>query len=251
MSRDAGMFSLFSDVFFVIRSFENKEILGAKVDFGKEGLYYDPKHGDNWWTYYFEPINLGHRDDVEYTPLRKGYYVEYSGASRKEVNNLIQKYIHLKPFLTKKIDSFVKDYFENHYIIGVHYRGTDKFSEAPRASYERVPEAIEKLKSEKKIPKNFKIFIATDEAAFLDFMKGKYGDKIIQYEGIIRSTNRRPVHTSGIDNFKVGEDAITDCVLLSKTQYLIRTSSNLSLWSTYFNPDLPVLELTKRHRDNK
>ncbi len=241
---------MFSDVFFIVQSYENKEILGAKVDFGKEGPYYDPKHGDNWWTYYFEPIELGHRDDVQYTPLIKGYYIEYSGASRKEVNKLIQKYIHLKPFLTHKIDSFVEKNFQN-YVIGVHYRGTDKHSEAPRAEYARVPEAIDQLIKEKKIPDNFKIYVATDETAFLDFIQEKYGDKILQYEGIIRSTNGKPVHTSGIDNFKAGEDAIIDCVLLSKTQYLIRTSSNLSLWSTYFNPDLPVLELTQRHKDYK
>ena len=43
------------------------------------------------------------------------------------------------------------------------------------------------------------------------------------------------------------ENALIDCILLSKTDLLIRTSSNFSLASTFFNPKLPVIELSKRH----
>jgi hypothetical protein len=50
-------------------------------------------------------------------------------------------------------------------------------------------------------------------------------------------------------NDRVGflvEKAVMDVVVLSKSNRLIRTSSSLSLWSSYLNPGLPVLLLNER-----
>ena len=53
------MFSVFLTVVGFLHFYEQEGWDGARVDFRKEGLYYDPRIGSNWWEYYFEPIVLG------------------------------------------------------------------------------------------------------------------------------------------------------------------------------------------------
>ena len=158
---------------------------------------------------------------------------------------IIDKYIHPKQHIINKIDHFVENNFKSLFIIGVHYRGTDKQHEAPRVLYKEVKN---KVKQEiKQLKADYKIFVATDENAFVEYMKMVFPNKICYRSNAIRSDNRQPVHKRHQDQYKCGEDAVLDCILLSRTNLLIRTSSTLSLWSTYFNPDIPVFELNERY----
>jgi hypothetical protein len=156
---------------------------------------------------------------------------------------LIQKYIKIRAPIQKEIDDFVATQFGDAFVLGVQYRGTDKVSEAPRVSYERV---MEEIKNQIKGKKNFKIFVATDETALLAEVKKTYPNKVLSQDAT-RSSDGKPVHFSGHDGFKIGKEALIDCLLLSKTHFLIRTSSNLSLWATYFNPELSQIELSQRY----
>ena len=95
------------------------------------------------------------------------------------------------------------------------------------------------------IPENIKIFVATDEQPFLEYLNAANPGKIIFYDAL-RSTDGQAYTTlEKVQNYK-GEDAIIDCLLLSSCNLLVKTSSNLSLCSSYFNPDIPVLHLTTR-----
>ena len=53
--------------------------------------------------------------------------------------------------------------------------------------------------------------------------------------------NRAPTETP----FQKGEDAVLDCLLLSRCQVLIRTASNLSQCSALINPDVPEIALNR------
>ena len=61
--------------------------------------------------------------------------------------------------------------------------------------------------------------------------------------------NNNPVHyfnPKNVSPYKLGKEAVIDCLLLSKCNHLIRTSSCLSLVSEYFNPQLTDTLLNKR-----
>lgn len=248
----AGMFSILDDALGLAKGYENGFYLGAKIDFAKTGEYYDRKHGGNWWGYYFEPVELGTMHDNPEEIEQPYYYsgnehVESGNMSRLEVNEFIKKYIHILPEIQEKIDNIVQSKFDGYNVITVHYRGTDKISEAPRTKYEKVTVELRNQITDLN-GKEYRIFVATDEDAFLTYMKDEFPDKVIWYEEAIRSTDGNPVHMGGSHSrHHVGEDAIIDCILLSKGNLLIRTSSNLSRWSTYFNPHVPVIELSKRY----
>jgi hypothetical protein len=83
------------------------------------------------------------------------------------------------------------------------------------------------------------IFVATDEAAFVEYMSQRFGNRA-RYRRMFRSTDGRPIDVVNADgNYEKGLDAVVDCLLLARTHYLIRTASNLSLCSTLFNAQLP------------
>ena len=119
----------------------------------------------------------------------------------------------------------------------------------PRAAYDMVLDKLSRLINELEkhvIPENIKIFVATDEQPFLEYLNAANPGKIIFYDAL-RSTDGQAIHYSEkVQNYKKGEDAIIDCLLLSSCNLLVKTSSNLSLCSSYFNPDIPVLHLTTR-----
>lgn len=244
-----GFFSAFFVVLGALDFYEKNpdECSGLIVDFEDQGLYYDPHHGKNYWQYYFEPIILGALDN---TVSKKRFPLSTQSSfaifalyemSYERGNELIQKYIKIKPHIQRKINQFVNEHFKENYVIGVHYRGTDKIIEAPHVSYEVV---VKYIKEEIKKNNNAKIFVATDEENFLRFMHSNFPGKIIAID-TLRSTNGQPIHFSFTHAYKNGEDALIDCVLLSKCSKLYRTSSNLSAASMRFNPALDVTLLSK------
>lgn len=254
LARDVGMFSVMYDVLGLLQMYDNGLLKGIQVDFGRTGLYYDQNVGPNWWSYYFEPIRCG-TIDKKYSkkvfgdsrPLTHPIFIEYR-MTRETANRLIQKYIKIKLEICEEIERFIDQHFKGHTIIGVHYRGTDKHVEAPRVDYDSVVEEIcrqlEMVNSDK-----YKIFVATDEADFIDYTISLFGDKVCYNESALRSSNKTPIHSSiKHGQYEHGKEALIDCILLSRTDCLIRTSSNLSKFSTFFNSNLNVIELNKRIR---
>ena len=109
--------------------------------------------------------------------------------------------------------------------------------DAPRLAYADVAEVIDSALSDQ--PPSCRIFLATDETAFVEFMSQRFGDRLT-YRQMFRSSDGKPIDRVNSDgNYQKGVDAVVDCLLLSRTNYLIRTASNLSMFSTFFNPQMP------------
>ncbi len=130
--------------------------------------------------------------------------------------------------------------------MGVHYRGTDKKSEAARTEYETVFDSVRSYIKEHQL-EDFKIFVATDEAQFVKTMEREFPGRIITSQAK-RSEDASPLHLnldhSNGNPYRQGKEALFDAAVLGKGDVLIRTASNLSLFSTYLNPDIPVILLS-------
>jgi len=247
---NAGMFSVFTYVTGVLYEYESNDYAGIHVDFEERGCYYTPEYGPNWWEYYCRPICLGTSEGAE-TKRYSGYdyamftrFVERD-LSREQVHSLIEKYIHIRDEILEKVDEFIQNYFNDSYVIGVHYRGTDKGDDSPILSYSEVCKHIREHICSNSL-EGSKIFLATDESQFFDYMRREFGELVIAYSTQY-SEDGSPLHQNSPNPFLHGEEALIDSLLLSRTDLLIRTSSNLSLWSTYFNPQLPVIQLSRRY----
>lgn len=248
-----GFFSIFLMVMNYLDLYDTHDIDGLIVDFQDRGLHYEPAHGSNWWSYYFEPIDVGTYKvaDIDYS---SGYetgrisYLAEIGMSRERIADLIKKYIQIKPEILKEVDTFATEKFGDKFMIGVHFRGTDKLgAEADKVTYESLSSAVNAYVNDNHI-KDYLIYVATDEQQFLDYMNNTFEGKIL-FQQCLRSSNHKQIHyfnPENTDKYKTGKEALIDCLLLSKCNHLIRTSSCLSLASTYFNPDITETVLNKR-----
>jgi len=256
---DIGMFAEFNFITGILYEFDMNptKYSGVEINFKKTGLYYVPDHGENWWNYFCEPICIGKpkgtkvkyfkKEDYIFDFPRYAYFIE-AKLPRERVNELIQKYIRVKKPILDKVKNFVDENFTSDYIISVHYRGTDKKSEAVIISYDKIVANIKTYIFENGLD-DYQIFVASDEESFVNYMKEEFPGLIISYT-TMRSNDGQALHVSKFTNeYHLGEDAIIDCLLLSKGDILFRTASNLSLWSSFFNPTMPVV-LIKERRNN-
>jgi hypothetical protein len=248
-SKAIGLFGEFTTVLGALDHYEHwvREYSGLRVDFATQGLYYDAAFGANWWEYYFAPIDVGSSEGAVTSVVNSFWSDHFCFRGRKLSRNrafeIIDRYIRPKPCISEKLASYVSENFGDHYVIGVHYRGTDKCDEAPRVSYEQIHAAVLHVVKMAQ-PARHKIFVATDEQAFLDYMLTSFPGVIV-YRRMFRSVDGRPTHFRNVNNHDKGGDAVLDCLLLSRCQILIRTASDLSLCSIRVNPTVPEIALNQ------
>ena len=264
-----GMFSVFHYLLGLMRDHETNIYSGGiKINFGNKGLYYDHTRGEeNWWNHYFDPVNIVKIDNnkcaeqaVQFDNNEYGRLVNSIegvhgslGIPRKEANVLFKKYFKLESGIQAEIDRFAADHFSGIHVISIHYRGTDKSCnggncEARKVTYEEMIENVQKYIRENHL-ETFKIFVAADEEGFVQRMQKEFPGKIA-VSNARRSTDGQPLHFNTKNPYETGREALIDCLLLARGDVLIRTSSNLSKFATYINPDMQVIEISQRWYQN-
>lgn len=242
-----GMFASCVTILGFLDLCERGSIAGGRVDLGTEGAYYDPLVGRNWWEYYFEPISVLCRPAKKTAECdRPTLYLcgkNSKNLSLQRMQELHRRYVKVKPHIQDKAEQFAAAYFQDDYIIGVHYRGTDKSKETPRVAYESVIEEVEKVIAAHG-EKTYKIFVCTDEEAFLREISAIFPGKVLCTDAT-RSSDRMPVHFARMRQCQLGEEALVDCLLLSRVDSLIRTPSYFSQYAGIMNPNLPITLVEK------
>ncbi len=206
--------------------------------------YRDPGRSRNWLTHFF---------DVE--PVRKPDFVirdlrQLHLGGRGEVPTIERgaalraKYLPVRPEIAQKAQSFLAANMAGRHVLGVHFRGTDKTLEAPRVHREVIKQTIERF-----LQKNLNIdclFVASDEASFIPYIRDAFPAlPVVSHDDMFRSTTIQNIYQQdlGEGNYCKGEEALINCLLLSRCSALIRTTSFLSAWASIFNPALPIVLL--------
>ena len=204
-----------------------KEMDKIPIVYFNRGYYYSPKHGNNWFTHYFQEIAdkkltdkiVKYGDNNGYTiidniplPTSKLPYLYNNSTfqrfirSRKTDFNWSYKYIIPNKHLSDKLELFRHKYFSNKFIIGIHYRGTDKFANNgdnedlksnKHLSYNKVIIKIRQYildlqKNEENVKNGIVIFVASDEEPFINTMRLHFNN-IVSYD-----TSRSYANTSNI-----------------------------------------------------
>lgn len=252
-SRSVGFFSDFCTVIRNISNFEyKKEPWG--ILWGGESCYYDPQYGHNVWEYYFEPTSasVGNDTTVEFPELKL-----LDGKNfRETMHYYINKFVKLNNTVTNILKANDEGFKKNN-VLGVHIRRTDKFdyvlhyepTEAEPVSLDKIEDVIDKLLCTKKYNK---IYLATDDTECYEKFKTKYDKKIISIDAF-RSSGKQCIHFNhkNISGYKKGLDALLDCIFLSKCSFLVRSTSNLSTVSQFFNPDLKHINVNEIFNGDK
>jgi hypothetical protein len=206
--------------------------------------YRDPRRARNWLTYFFDmdPVK---KPDFVIRDLRQLHLGSRGAIPTIERGAALRaKYLPVKPEITEKVESFVAANMAGRKVLGVHFRGTDKTSEATRVDREVIQQTIGRF-----LQKNLNIdclFVASDEASFIPYIRDAFPAlPVVSHDDMFRSHTIQPFHLEdhGEGNYRKGEEALINCLLLSQCSALIRTTSFLSAWASIFNPELPIVLL--------
>jgi hypothetical protein len=110
----------------------------------------------------------------------------------------------------------------------VHYRGSDKFLEDHRVSKDAVLRALE---DEMKRDALSRVFVASDEPAFIRAAKERFGRAAFWLPYQATAVDGRPPHFAEISGEVKAREALVTMVALSRANLCIRTPSFLSAWS--------------------
>lgn len=219
-------------------------------------MYSDiPNH--DWFHDYFEDVNTVAssavlRNPRRLRPLRITHIQETDAAkfastmTIADAHRLFTTYFRVKANIQSYVDDFVSREFAADGVIGLHFRGTDKKSEAEPVEWPRCFRSVLKLAEDR--PELKRVFISSDDAKFIEwFAKQAAGTLlVIAHSDKERSWDGQPIHYNPAGNkYQKGFEALVNCLLLSRCTALIRTASFLSGWSSIFNPSLPITLLNE------
>jgi hypothetical protein len=117
-------------------------------------------------------------------------YVRFNKLHPIEYRTVNQKFLKPLAYVKEYMDSFWKEKNipEGTTLVGVHYRGTDKYDwggcnegDPIHYKYEKVAEVMRKRMSDDKIS-DYYVCVASDEAPFIEFMKTAFPGKVIYHE---------------------------------------------------------------------
>jgi hypothetical protein len=178
----------------------------------------------------YTPPNPANLPERKLSDLRLEH-VYNLGGDWNYVSNLWNKYFKFPARIYSRADSFG----DLTGALALHYRGMDKNQDlvqtnpVPKEDYLALADDFLSQHPEIK-----KIFVATDEPAFLDQVKQKYSDYTIVQTG--QATYWKDAEKEG--NLRKGDHAVLDCILLSRCSYLIKCQSALSGFAKVLNPKL-------------
>jgi hypothetical protein len=268
-----GLFSEFQSVLGGLAYGLAHGATGVRVDF-RSPLYVDADRGPNWWLYFFERALMPFGDQCScggevhldraiarygrhggFSDIVQGatpyFYPMTYGIDRLALHALIDTHVSVRAEICDEVARFRTAHFDRaDFIVGVHYRGTDathRFS-GPLTHYRTSPIPYRAYADEVRrvlaaaAPRAYRVFVATDEVEFLEFMIGHFHDCLVASDAPRVPAQHRAIHldrTLPVSNYQKGRSALIDCLLLAATDYVVKGRSNLSDAALAFNPDIP------------
>ena len=205
-----------------------------------------------WWLH-------DHDSESVYTYPHGGETARYERADRlghwyetqrARARRIVERYIRVKPHIAQKVDGFVQAHFGHGKVIGVHMRGTDKGTASLPRHLMRIvkpPEYFRYIDDYARANGPARIFVATDQQQFLSQVRNRFGERVLSYDSKRATGLLNPFQVKG-DGYRKGEDVLIDCLLLSRTNFLLKCTSAVGEFAFYFNPALTGIDLNEQTR---
>jgi hypothetical protein len=216
-----------------------------------EGGYHGSR---NAWEYFFEPVGSVSAADLfdgrlhaferasardlqaalpgeivmsDYLLDCVGHY-DHTEAQRQEYAAIVDRRIRVRPEVRAKLDGALVDALAQG-ATAVHYRGTDKVRESPRQSVHEYYAAIQH-----RVDPGDRLFVATDDAAFLGWMTGTYGDRVL-HTAAQRAHDGVPLHLGPHRGARQAEECLLDVLLMARCRHLVHGNSSVTNGVLVFN----------------
>lgn len=182
-------------------------------------------------------------DDTIYLNFEKikfGHSYKYMNDFKK-ANQCFNKFFRLKANLMESVKQMIPDNF----VLGIHYRGTDRINDPVENPNQITDENLFKIIDSliKKYDVKY-MYLASDSEKGFNMIKDKYSGLQILHQEMTRSPDNKSIHGNKNYNNKIKADsAIFDSYALSKCNYVLSTNSALSSWAKIWNPELKIRRL--------
>ena len=193
---------------------------------------------------------------------------------RRCVSGVVKKYIKIKADIITEVDEYwnATPLGSGGPVIGIHYRHPSHFVESGKILLKDYAQAIDAILKEHP---DANIFLSTDNELGLMYFSYKYGYRVnilpdisrVDVDNILEWAHAKgdagaksdamdfvdgrgfQLHYThcekGSGGSKIGRDIIKEVLCLAKCTWLVHTISNIALATSYFNPDLRMISLTK------
>ncbi|MDB9774572.1 O-fucosyltransferase family protein [Candidatus Pelagibacter sp.] len=133
---------------------------------------------------------------------------------------LVNKYLHPKTLIKKRVDSFLQNKLMKSSFIAVHVRGSDKVIE--QKNLDSVNKQYEDIINKKiLIDPSLKIFLMTDDIRILNRYYVLYGDRVVATKSQ-RTNGNQGVHYKNFSNsLEIGFEVMTDVYIAAKAEIFI------------------------------
>jgi hypothetical protein len=209
-------------------------------DFSSNVLFRDGRE-QNFFNNYFEQdkalLNAPAKKYVDWTIewfLRRDAWHNIEGAYRANVSRVLHQHLKIKSGILEKVEAIWGEKFQGRRILGLHKRGTDHGMHGQLLDMDFYFSAVDQ-----EIDRYDCLYLATDEEETLAAFRKRYKN-VICLEDAYRSTDGKCVHQNHFENnYKKGEDVLIEALLLARLNFLLRTQSNVTLFSILYNKDVP------------
>lgn len=243
---------LFAQLNWVLMLLAHCDARGLKPHVELTGPFYGDEPGRDWLADLYvldagseaPPAPVCTVSDIDELGLSEAYQAQ---MTLERAHALWTRYARLNADIEAEVERFAALHFAGRRVLGVHFRGTDKTTEAVRVDWQtlaaRVREACRTHACDS-------LFVASDEQAFVDFMQCTFADRtVVVHADTLRASGNEAIHVRphpGKNRLKARE-ALVNALLLSRCAALVRSASFLSGWASVFNPALPVILLNRPH----
>ena len=217
--------------------------------FGNENAYQDDINNKNTWNNWFIQEDWEESEVVrEVGGVNHGSFIGgwVSEDSRLKLHKLSTEHLKVQKSILDKVDTFINQNFRGHRVLGIHIRGNEIFTDNTRP---KLPFSYFKHKIDLYLNTGEfdKIFVATDQIHTLLKLKELYKEDLLHYSSLEFDLMGSHAHIfnkiTPNEGYIRGEEVLIDSILLSSTDFLLRTCSNITAYSIIYNPLLKYCEI--------
>lgn len=252
-----GLFAIVFQVMGLLASKADSEHL--VVDLTGKTAYLDPSRNElNPWDYFFAQPSY-YRPEYVLKDIERGQITNYRNDTFTESNGLFSfhdgtmdwpadlvakardicaKYIKIHPEILAIANKFYWERMAGKKVCGLQVRGTDLWyqghANGQRLDMKSVMDALDR-----QLETHEFFYLATDEYRILEMFRGRYGARLIHYDDATLSKDGTAIHKdTTIPGYKKGVDVIVEAILLSRCNYLLAMSSNVSRFASIYSSTL-------------
>jgi hypothetical protein len=202
-----------------------------------------------WYLHAYDPDGIYNYPYGHYKSLTDDRLDAWYARQRASARRLLARHVRPKPHILAKVDEFWQGELAGHDVLGVHMRGSDKGAADASARLSRIVEPeeyfphIDRFLGETANPR---IFLATEQSQFVARTRARYGKRVVA-RAVTRTNSfgavSNPFQARTGSGYLKGEEVLVDCLLLSRSQRLLRCTSAVGEYAVYFNEGLESLNL--------